>query len=194
MDGDVDVAVVVGWVDTSEDPWATLGGPRHGPAGSTASQHRGHTGVGQGQTRDDGPRGAMCCVSLGGDGGFCWGHRVWHVGDGGSVGRRGRGRLLAWSLVMEDLLGRVLGRYLQREAAGIGRSGVGGRPNGRRRRGGTDWAPAVIRPSRDCVIQGKGRWIFSCRSLARTAGLGVGSWDGEFVCRIPDVPLVFFSF
>ncbi len=83
VDGDVDVAVVVGWVDTSENPWATQEGPRHGPAGSTASQHRGHTGVGQGRTRDDGLRGAMCCVSLGWDGAFCWGHRTWHVGDGG---------------------------------------------------------------------------------------------------------------
>ena len=96
------------------------------------TQHRGHTGVGQGRTRDDGLRGAMCCVSLGGRI-LLAAQGMWHVGGGGFrwPERPGGGCLLAclcaWSLATEDLLGciRIWECTCSGKPAGIGRSGLG---------------------------------------------------------------------
>ena len=85
---------------------------------------------------------------------------------GGCVGRRGRGGgdcllacLPAWSLVTEDLLGCILGVYLQREASGYRTIWVGA---GGPMAGGGVVAPAdgsgrdTAQQTVSIVIQGKG--------------------------------------
>ncbi len=169
--------------NNSEDPWATLG------RATSWSQHRGHTAVGHRRTRDDGLRGAMCCVSLG------W--KGWRILLGAqSMACRRRGVPLAGEagaaacLASRDGrftgLGCILRAYLQREASGY--------------RAIWGWGPAVQWPAaawwhrlgsgRDtaqpilCGPGGrKGEGMLSCRRLARTAGLGVGTVSS--VRRVP---------